>query len=144
MIRDATTADIPAIVAMGLRFADTEYHAFLPANAECLATFAANLLAHDASAIFVAERDGALHGFLAVSSYVQPMSGELIGTEVAWWIDPEARGGRDALKLLAAAEAWARARGATRFQMIAPTDHVAAFYERLGFARVEMHYQRTL
>lgn len=143
-IRVATDADVPAIVAMGLRFASTTYHDCLPANAECLTALAETILVNEAATIFVADQAGALTGMLAAQTYVQPMSGETLGTEICWWMEPEARGSRAAMRLLKAAEAWAKARGAVRFYMIAPTDQVAAFYERLGFTRVEIHYQRPL
>jgi len=90
------------------------------------------------------EQDGALVGMMALTTYTHPMNGDTIATEIVWWIQPEARGGRSALQLFKAGEAWAREQGATTFQMIAPSDQVGAFYERLGFTKIEVHYQRSL
>lgn len=144
-IRPATEADVPAIVAMGLRFqALTTYAHHLRTDAALLTTLADGLVRNEDAVIFVADRAGVLIGMLAAALYPQPMSGLLIGAEVCWWMEPEARGGRTALRLLHTAEAWAKAHGAAVFQMIAPTDHVAQFYDRLGFERVEIHYQRAL
>lgn len=144
MIRAATVDDVPALVRMGQHFADSEYRGFLPATPDALTALAHALLAGPTSVVFVAEIDGAVGGMLAASTYLQPMSGETIATEIAWWMDPAVRGSRAALRLLQTAEAWARDRGAAKFQMIAPTDHVGAFYERLGFTRIEIHYQKEL
>lgn len=144
MIRHATAGDVPAIVRMGLRFADTEYRGFLPATAVSIATLARAVMDGPDALLLVCELDSAVVGMLAASAYVQPMTGETIATEIAWWMEPEARGSREALRLLASAEAWAKTKGASKFQMIAPTDHVGKFYERLGFSRIETHYQRSL
>lgn len=145
MIREATFDDVPQIVAMGLRFqALTTYAKHLNATAESLTTLGGQLISNEQSVIWLAEKDGAVIGMLAAAIYAQPMSGELIGTEICWWMDPEARGGRAALRLLKTAEQWAKERGATMFQMMAPTDEVGALYDRLGFERIEVHYQRKI
>jgi len=143
VIREATRADIPAIVRMGARFIETEYPAAIRFNGDQLGALTTSLL-QGGGVVFVAAVGETLVGMMALTTYVHPMSGERIATEMVWWMEPEARGGRAALRLFDAAEAWARGQGATTFQMIAPSDKVAAFYERLGFARIEVHYQRSL
>jgi len=144
-IRAATAADVDVIVAMGLRFqATTTYAAHLRATEPTLRALALQLLAHEGSVIFLAETDGQVVGMIAASCYVQPMSGELIGSEICWWMDPAARGGRTALRLLRTAEQWAADRGAAIFQMMAPTPEVGALYERLAYAPIETHYMRRL
>jgi hypothetical protein len=35
-------------------------------------------------------------------------------------------------------------RGAKTLQMIAPTERVGQFYDRMGFTRIEMSYQKEL
>lgn len=143
MIRRATHADIPRIVAMGATFIEDVYPAAITFNGEAIATLTANLI-DGAGVVFVADCAGAVAGMIALVTVVQPMSGETIATELVWWMDPDARGGAEAIRLLSQAEAWAKSKGATRLQMIAPSDKVAAFYERLGFQRVEVAYMRAL
>lgn len=128
---------------MGARFIDTEYPGAIRFDPPALAALTRSLI-DGGGAVFVVEKDGGLVGMMALTTYVHPMSGDTIATEIVWWMDPEARGGRAALKLFSAGEAWARSKGATKFQMIAPSDKVGAFYERLGFERIEVHYQRSL
>lgn len=144
-IRIATAADVDAIVAMGLHFqATTKYAMHLFATESTLRMLAAGILANPDAAIWVVESSGALVGMLAASLYVQPMSGALIGTEICWWMDPSARGGRTALRLIRTAEQWAKDKGATVFQMMAPTAKVGAFYEALKYEQIEVHYQRRI
>jgi len=143
VIRLATVEDIPAIAAMGAHFIETEYPGAIRFDADRLATLTRSLI-DGAGVVFVVEQAGALVGMMALTTYLHPMNGDTIATEIVWWMDPAARGGRAALQLFAAGEAWARAQGATTFQMIAPSEKVGAFYERLGFHKIEVHYQRSL
>ena len=144
-IRRATPDDLDVIVAMALRFqATTSYAQHLRATEATFRALATQLLASPEAAIWVADRDGQVVGMIAAALYTQPMSGERIGSEVCWWMDPEARGGRTAIRLVRAAEQWAQAQGATVFQMMAPTKAVGALYEALQYAPIETHYMRRL
>jgi len=147
-IRVATLDDVDTIVAMGLRFqATTSYAAHLRATAETLRTLAIGIIENvDGAVLFLlVSADGATVGMLAATLYTQIMSGEIIGTELCWWVDPEARGGRGALRLLRTAERWAADRGAVVMQMMAPPgSDIGRFYEALHYAPIEMHYQRRL
>lgn len=145
MIRPATVADIPRIVEMGRQFiADTSYRGGIADNPDRLARTAARLIEGDDSALFVADTGAAVVGMIGVYTYTHPYSDELFATELFWWMDPEHRGA--GLRLLKHAEAWARWRGATALQVVAPrsNDRLGVLYERLGFTRVETHYQRDL
>lgn len=143
MIRAAAHEDIPRLVAMGEHFIGDVYPAALTFNGAALANLANNLI-DGAGVVFVAERGAAIIGMIALIVVDHPMSGEKVATELAWWIDPSSRGGIEALSLLSRAEEWARIQGAKRLQMIAPSDKVCQFYERLGFQRVEVAYMRDL
>ena len=144
MIRQATSLDTPDLVRMGGRFLrETDYGQLIPFDAVALEAFVAQLL--EAGVVLVTERHGALTGMLAAQVFQHPMSGELIGCESAWWVEPEHRGGFDAIRLLTAAERWAQTQGAVRFQMVAPKDSpVRSLYERRGYSEVETVYQRPL
>lgn len=144
IIRPAVLSDVPFIVQMGLRFADSVYAKGLTANPDGFAALTTTFIEGGDKAIFVTQVDERLTGMLAIMTYVQPMSLETVASEVVWWMEPEARGSRDAIKLLRLAEMWAKAHGAVRLQMIAPNAHVGSFYERLGFEYLETHFQRSL
>jgi GNAT superfamily N-acetyltransferase len=142
-IRRATVEDIEAIVAMGLRFqATTGYAAHLRATPDTLRDLSVTVLQSADAACWLAERDGVVVGMIAAGLYTQPMSGERIGSEICWWMDEQARGGRTALRLIRAAEEWARGAGAVAFQMMAPTPAVGHFYEVLDYEPIETHYMR--
>ena len=143
MIRPATMQDVPALVAMGQQFAQTEmYRDVLRENPEQMAILAGNLIDHENGAILVLERGGTLVGMIGILCTVHFLSGELCAGEVFWWVTPGHRG--DGVRLLKAAESWAMVRGAKTLQMIAPTERVGQFYDRMGFTRIEMSYQKEL
>lgn len=144
-ILEATEADVPTIVAKALDFnASTAYRALIVFEPARLAAVARQLIESDLGVVLLAERDGAVIGMLAAAIQVHPLSGETIATEIVWWMDAAARGGRAALQLLRQYEKWARAQGATVLQMVAPNTRTGGFYTRLGFAEVETLYQRRL
>jgi hypothetical protein len=139
-IRHATERDTEALVALGATFlATSPYRVHLPPNPDQWRRTVAWLIAH--GAVFVAERNGGIDGMLGAALAPHPMSGELFGSELFWWVRPEARG-TTGLKLLRAAEAWTRAQGGAFLQLAAPDARAERLYERLGYARIEVGYQR--
>jgi GNAT superfamily N-acetyltransferase len=143
MIRLATNADVPRLVEMGRRFiSSTNYQSLLPVNPTQMSDFARRLI--EARGVLVCERDGAVVGMIGLAFFPHFISGEMVAAEVFWWLEPEYRGGTEGIRLLRAAESQARARGAVKLQMIAPSDEVSAMYQRMGYAFVEAAYQRSL
>lgn len=141
MIRAATGEDVPRLVEMGRRFrSETGYAKVLAENPAKMAELAGQLAA--AGGLLVAERAGTLVGMLGFVVFPHFISGETTAGEVFWWVEPEHRG--EGVKLLREAEHCARAAGAEKMQMIAPTDRVATLYRRLGYEFVEASYQRSL
>ncbi len=140
--REATPADVPALVAMGERFLASVYAQLVHANADSLRAFSTGLLASPDAVIYVAEIDAVVVGMMGLMRYMHPMSGEPTVSEVMWWMDPDARG--SGVRLFRVGEAWARAQGATVIQMIAPTPDVASFYTRVGYVPVETTYQKRI
>jgi ribosomal protein S18 acetylase RimI-like enzyme len=137
-IRAATPEDIPAMVAL-LRqlFAIEDDFAFdAPVQARGLAL----VLATPGAAGFVAERDGQVLGMATAQLLVSTARGGPVATIEDVVVDSAARGGGLGRALLAAAEAWARAQGALRVQLLADRENAAAldFYARIGFGRTRM------
>jgi len=96
-------------------------------------------------------------GYLAAQTYLGvfiqrialtplPVSGELAGVELFWWLDPQWRRGTTAVRLLELGETWAFANGAVWLQMIQPigNDRLAEFYRRRGFLALETTWQKRL
>jgi GNAT superfamily N-acetyltransferase len=142
VIRRAEPEDMERIVEMGQRFvAETEYSERIAVRPERLLDTVINVATNPDGVIFVSGKD-AVTGMIAMLAYDHPFSGERTAFEVVWWVDPEARG--DGIRLLRAAESWAKEQGATKMQMVAPNQRVGALYERLGYAPIETSYQRSL
>jgi hypothetical protein len=73
------------------------------------------------------------------------VSGERVGCETAWWLDPKVRGGSTSLRMLDAAEQWALDEACSAFQMIAPEgSSVGRLYARRGYVPVETVWQLAL
>ena len=143
VIRDALEADVPALVEMACRFVDeTVYRSLLIPDPDAMTALARSFLNEPDRALLVAERDGQVIGMIGLMVYRHPMSGQRAANEIVWWVNPEQRG--CGVRLLRAAEAWAKDRGATVIQMIAPSPDVEVLYERLLYRPVERTYQRRL
>jgi GNAT superfamily N-acetyltransferase len=97
-------------------FGHTRYARFAkPDEAQILATLE-RILEH--GAIFVAEIDGAVAGFIACvmhGAWFDP--GFRIALEAAWWMHPQARGRPEGVRLLFAFERWAKEQGANAICM---------------------------
>lgn len=144
VIREATEADLEAIVAMASMFLqETRYGSHLSTAPDRLRSFAAQLLSNPNAVILIAEVESAPIGMIALWCYAHPFSGEHVASELVWWVNPDSRGSIG-VRLLKQAEAWVRAHDAALLQMIAPNDHVAAFYGRCGYEQVETLYQRRM
>lgn len=65
-----------------------------------------------------------------------------------WYVEPEHRGGREAIRLFEAFETWAAQRGATRMIVTAPASDIGVsmtnFFERRGFSALEVNFEKRL
>jgi hypothetical protein len=140
LIRRATVDDVPALVEMGGRFiASSAYRGRIGDNADVRRGLMKRMIDGPEFALLVSVRSGTLTGMIGMMTYEHPLSGDLVAGEVFWWAE-DGRG----LSLLRAAEAWARGKGVTAVQMIAPNDRVGAIYEAKGYRPLERIYQREL
>lgn len=143
-IRPATLRDIGPMVNMGMNFhAASRYAKLINANRKTIEKTLMAMLCADSHQIMVADIDGTLVGMLGLCTYPHPVSGEFTAAELFWWVEPEHRG-TNGLRLLKKAESWAIRQGVTTLQMIAPTTEVEKLYDRLGYQRVEVNYQKRL
>ncbi len=142
MIRAAVPSDRAAMIAMGSRFLDVVYRDVLTGSPSSLGALFDGLLPMDEALLLVDDRDGEVKGMIGAVCFAHPMSGERCATELFWWADPDVRGA--GIRLMKAAERWAKNRGAVKMFMVAPTPDVEALYTRLSYTPVERSYQRTL
>jgi len=144
VIRQATEADVPRLVTMGQRFArETGYARLIEVDPARLGGLIRDTVASPAGVVFVSENGSGITGLIALAIAPHPYSGEPTAFEMAWWVEPEARGA--GVRLLAAAEAWARDNGAASVQMVAPAgSEIGRLYGRRGYAEVESSWSRRL
>jgi GNAT superfamily N-acetyltransferase len=128
---------------MGRRQIAATYGEAVADNPAHLTVLTTRMVSDPTCAVFVAEQYGTVVGMIGVVSFAHHLSGAAMVGEVAWWVDPEARG--SGLALLRRAEQWARERGATAMQVAAPGgSDVGRLYERRGYRLVETTYQRPV
>ena len=147
MIRHAEPRDLPDLQRMAARFLSSEgpYGTRFqvdPSRVHVLADYMTK--PNDDAAVFVAEEDGEVTGMFGVFCFEHPILGLRLAAELCWWMDPEVRGSRSGLRLLEAGESWAKDHRAVWLEMIAPSERVAEFYDRLGYERTDVHYLKTL
>jgi GNAT superfamily N-acetyltransferase len=143
MIRPATRADVPDIVDLGERhLRDSHYAEFVNPDREHMAAFARMLIEVPCGLLLVAETAGSIIGAIGMMATPHPYSGSLTLSEMFWYVAPEARG--SGVKLLREAERWGKAIGARHIIMIAPDSRVSSFFQRMGYARLEEQFIRTL
>lgn len=144
-VREITEGDVVAVQHMAARFLseDGPYGGRFTANPACIAELATRMIAPGALGL-IAEDDGRPVGMFGVFCFDHPITGQKAAAELCWWMEPEARGGRAAVQMLRLSEAWARDEGAQVLEMIAPSERVGKFYERVGYERTDVHYLKRL
>ena len=145
VIRTATEADLPRIVEMGQHFiASTPYRDQVNADVEALGE--SLRLLFTIGTVFVAERDGDdLVGMLGATVYSHYLTHRRTATESFWWGEPEARGTRAWVNLLAAFEAWAHDQGARVIELGSWNPRLDRVYERrLGYVAGERIYRKEI
>lgn len=142
-IRRASLADVPRIVEMGVEFLrESEYRSAFLENPAQIETLARQIITSDHGIVLLVEKAERVVGMIAMIAYDHFISGQRVAGEVVYWVESSARG--LGLRLLRAAEAWAKTEGAVFMQMISPSARVDVFYTRLGFAPIERTFQRAL
>ena len=146
MIRKATKADLARCVEMSGRFIlETGYRGKIADNPAARREIIAKLIDGPDGVVYVIDDDGLL-GMIGAFVFTHPMSGERIGCESFWWVEPEKRGTMRGVSLLKKAEAWADEKGADRMIMVQPAGapRVGRIYEMLGYDHLENQYQKDL
>ncbi|MBL4798237.1 MAG: GNAT family N-acetyltransferase [Oleispira sp.] len=144
-VRRGTEADIPAIVEMSIEF--WSHTAFdEPACPESIRDMVELCLSH--GLLSVVDIDGPV-GFAA--GVMSPLLGNktaTIGTELAWWVNPEHRSGTNGIRLLKHLEGLAKEAGIKYWCMAymesSMPEKVKCMYEKMGYKKTESAYMRTL
>lgn len=142
MIRDATLADLPAIIGMVARLHEAARMPLPLERAAVEATVRA-LLVNPDGLVLVLDRGAGPVGMLIASVGATTVSAARVAVEHAWWVEPSARGGGAAL--LARYEAWAWRRGCRMARMSTPPGSaVGTILARKGYAPAEQAWAKVL
>ncbi len=146
MIRAGLQSDINAIVAMSSEFwGHTIY------DVPCIdsdVTLMANACIEQ-KLMSVLEVGGAVVGFAcAVAGPLLANHSVKTATEIAWWVNPDHRSGRNGIGLLRHIERLAKEAGVRYFNMAymesSMPEEIKSIYERLGYSRLEVIYCKEL
>jgi GNAT superfamily N-acetyltransferase len=147
-VRIASPADTDALLAMGARF-----FAFSPFAR--LTTFdpeharASIEQMREAGVVLVATVDGEIvGGLLGLLTPLWFNQSAMVASEVAWWVDPQYRGGAAGVRLLYTFEAWAKERGATAVSLsdlvLDGEQPAGSLIDKLGYTLVERSHVKVL
>lgn len=139
MIRDADRADVPALVRMAQAF---HAHAspglgFDPLKVERVAHM---MIGSPQVFAGVLDVDGAPRGMLIAVLSENMFGPGYLAQELAWWVDPEARGGSGAMRLVRAYLRWAKGAGATIRNLASRDERTARVYRAMGARPSEQHW----
>ena len=146
MIRNATHADIPAIVDMSRKFyATTSYAGWAAFCPDAVENLARMLIDTGVMLVYGAERPVGMVG-LVVAPFMFNAS-QTAAYEVVWWVEPEAQNQGAGKALLAAIEPACRELGCDAIQMMTLHDsppQAVAIYERFGYRHSESSYTKVI
>jgi GNAT superfamily N-acetyltransferase len=138
-IRRARAGDLGSLVRLLGQLFALEAD-FAPDARRQRAGLAAMCAAQRRRAVLVAERGGAVVGMVTAQLVVSTAEGAPSALVEDMVVDAPERGRGAGRALLGAIEEWARARGASRLQLLADDGNAAAlaFYARLGWRRTRL------
>lgn len=145
MIRAATENDFSEILRMS---ADFWLHTQFSEPFEAEHTKNMVKMAFDHGLLAVVEINGLVVGFCAaVKSYILGSTKAMCATELAWWIDPEHRQGKNGVALLQFMEGLVQEQGIKYWTMVSMQSSmpevVGRMYERMGYVHSETCYTKV-
>lgn len=147
-IRCLEYADIPETVDLARRFVEESAFSRFDFSHEKMAANLSLAITHPNRAFcHVVEHDGKLVG--ALVGYISEFffGRDLIASDSGWFILPEYRGSRSAIRLLKNFEKWAKANGAAEVAMGISTDvapeKTGALLQKLGYRPVGGNFKKA-
>lgn len=146
MIRLATEEDFPAIIELCREFwMHTQFSEDFDAD-HCLGMVE---LSHSHGLLAVLVVGDAVQGFCAaVKSFLLASTQAMTATELAWWVNPNHRGGKNGVVLLQFMEQLAKDQGIKYWNMASMEssmpETVNRMYERLGYTKSETVYTKVI
>lgn len=147
-VRPADPADFPELIEYGRLFwRSVPYSKDVPYDPQSVLRMLQRT--HEARMAFVAEENLEIVGMIGGATAPMYMNdSRTVGTELFFWVSPEARDSGVGTELLKAIEHAAKLRGCTYWAMIAIEQlngaKVGALYERAGYTWTERSYAKKL
>lgn len=150
MIRAGVESDLPEIVRMcGDFWLETVYSKEyqIEHDPETTRAFADLCMAHGLMAVL--EVDGKVCGFACgLKSFLLGNAGVCTGSEVAWWVDPEHRQGKNGVSLLVKLEDMAKSEGVIFWSMMfmrsSMPEAIEGIYKKMGYFENEIAYTKRI
>ena len=146
MIRHADKNDIPKILEMSAKFwLRTQFDE--PFNAEHTQAMVEMAISHGLLAVLVV--DGSVNGFVAgIKSFLLGSQEAICATELAWWVEPEHRKGRNGVALVKFIENAAKEQGVKYWTMVSmqssEPEQANSLYKALGYELSEESHTKRL
>lgn len=146
MIRLLKISELPLAYNLGLKFFK-EGNIFGKLKKDTFISTWTNLISKKIGTIFGLFRDNTLIGMIGGVAFPDPNDGELVVTEMFWYMDKQYRG-VGGIKLFKAFKKWAKAINAKRVIMVHLTGlmpkKLEQFYKKQGFSPIETHYIKEI
>lgn len=146
MIRNGEYKDLPRIVEMAREFwSHTIYdEEYCPDTVYVMAELSLNQ-----GLLSVLEVDGIARGFACgIKGPLLANSEVFTGTELAWWVDPEYRQGKNGIGLMEHLENQAKEVGIKYWNMAymesSMPEVIKGIYKKMGYTKVESTYMKVL
>ena len=145
VVREATENDLFDILFLATSFS-REAHEVHKVDRVKVGELLTSLVQGENSALLLYEVEGKVVGFLAGLIHPMLFSHAVVASEVAWFVEKEARGSYAGKKLLEAFEAWAKEQGADWVTMgdITVVGNLGPVYEKLGYENTERAYSKRI
>jgi L-amino acid N-acyltransferase YncA len=147
MVRDGTEKDIPRIIEMSREFWQKTDFKDVEFEPDMVDTMSRKCI--DDGLMVVLESRGKIEGFACgIKNYLLASSKAVVGTELAWWVDPKCRTGRNGINLLLELEKKAKKEGVRFWNMVfmesSMPEEIEGIYKRMGYRICETVYMKEL
>lgn len=140
-LKIAEEEDIETVVKLGMNFLAASPHKNIGTEDGIRNLITKVVLGDRRSGIVLLYDDVAFLGALSMPSL---FGDQQIAAEVAWWVEPEARGNGAGKILLEAFEYWAGQIGCKKLMMMSLDTEVGKFYEKEGYTLQEYVYMKEI
>ena len=144
IVRPATFADLPDLVASAIKLGNLHYQGDEPTRAHITDVIEGIVGGTSSLTLVMEDGHGTYAGCYLGTLIANMISGKPVSVEILFWVEPEFRGhGRS---LLGYVEDWARAQGCTSTVLSCPAraDRAARVFEAWGYEPSERHFRKKL